>query len=67
MTSSYSYIDQNENLDIESNSETEFDDKTAEVDEDNTAVNFETDAEADKEFIPFKMKIQMWYVPNNPS
>ena len=48
-----------ENSDTESNSETEFDDKTAEVDEDNTAVNFETDAEADKEFIPFKMKIQM--------
>ena len=48
-----------ENSDTESNSETEFDDKTAEVDEDNTTVNFETDAEADKEFIPFKMKIQM--------
>ena len=48
-----------ENSDTESNSETEFDDKTAEVNEDNTAVNFETDAEADKEFIPFKMKIQM--------
>ena len=48
-----------ENSDTESNSETEFDNKTAEVNEDNTAVKFETDAEADKEFIPFKMKIQM--------
>ena len=48
-----------ENSDAELNSETEFDDKTAEVDKDNTTVNFETDAEADKEFIPFKMKIQM--------
>ena len=47
-----------ENSDTESNSETEFDDKAAEVNEDNTTVNFETDAEGDKEFIPFKMKIQ---------
>ena len=48
-----------ENSDAESNSETEFDDKAAETDGDNTAVNFETDAEVDEDFIPFTCTIKM--------
>ena len=48
-----------ENLDTESNSETEFDDKAAETDGDNTAVNFETDTEVDEDFIPFTCTIKM--------
>ena len=48
-----------ENSDTESNSETEIDDKVAETDGDNTAVNFETDAEVDEDFIPFTCTIKM--------
>ena len=39
--------------------ETEIDDKVAETDGDNTAVNFETDAEVDEDFIPFTCTIKM--------
>ena len=48
-----------ENSDVESNFETEIDDATAETDGDNTAVNFETDAEVDEDFIPFTCTIKM--------